>query len=78
MPHKLFSPQPATLSHFQDQLNDVSVAFTIDDALFDIKDKSSRWLQYAKELVGLGHEPVHVVIRPNAAVGASALVSVRR
>ncbi len=50
MPHKFFSPKPTLLSHFHNQLNNVSMSFSFDYSLFNIENKSTSRLQDAYKL----------------------------
>src|SRR5208283_4755135 len=61
-----------------DQLVDVHASFAVDDALLDVEYERPVRLQHPLQLLGYRQEPVYVALHGNAAVGALAVVSVRR
>ena len=76
VPDVLFRPQPALLSHRQDQLQHVCMPLAVGDALFDVQHERAARFKHAMNLLCDRHEPFDIPIDRHLAIGLLALVGI--
>jgi hypothetical protein len=78
VPDEFLRPQPAEFSQSKNKFEHIGVSLSILDLLFNVQHKSTCGFHDPQKLFRSRQKPIHILIRLDAAIGAGALIGIRR